>query len=425
MIKNSEIFVCMLACMLVCMFCLRELACHSALHVQPITENVLSLLDDTLEIDIQKNDSLPADISFLFADLKYNDQNNDDEKIKICEFGGIMAGMANTQVMINSIEETLITPYWNLFWHYAKKYNKPLWYIGENTPAITKELFAVGGKYFANLSSFTKYLDTTITYDKKSCDKKSHRSPKNSKNIKDCAGILILANNTSVKTRQKFMQTYPDVLVANRYVRRFTLKQKAYKLFHEDAELRPYMPRLKSYNKKYTSNLAQQICTDIPTDYFVIKPIDAMQSKGVVMTDKAGLDGVLKLILRDTITILPTAHKSLSHWKKDANMTFFVEEYAPSKTIIINKKTYDPTMRLVFFMSHEAGKIKINVVAGYWKIPVKALSEEGTLTEKHITKPFSGDFFTGIMISPDDMKNVKNIFKSMPSNKYVKMLAAH
>lgn len=392
----------------ICVFGVRDISCHGTLHIKPVTENILSLLDDTLEIKIQKNNELPADITYLFADLKYSC----DGQVKICEFGGIMAGMADTQVMINGVKETLITPYWDLFWHFAKKYNKPLWHIGENTPAITQELFTSHGRSFQDLSCFKKFIDTTKD------------TIKLSNSIQEHAGILILADNTPVKTRQKFMQEYPGVLVVNKYTRRYTLKEHAYKFFHKDPELAGYMPRLQSYNKKYTPDLAQKICHDIPAEYFIIKPINSMQSKGVIMIDKAGLDSALQVILRDTKTIAPTAHKSLSYWKHDKNTTFFVEEYASSKTIIINKKEYDPTMRLIFFMSHDMGIIKINVIAGYWKIPVKALSDDGTLTEKHITKPFSGDFFTGIVIAPDDMKNVKNTFKTMLSNIYVKMLRA-
>src|SRR5579872_2155697 len=122
---------------------------HAALHVKPITKNILSLLDDTLEVDVKKNKlvsrDLPADISFLFADLKFT-----GDQIKICEFGGIMAGVHDTQVMVNNKEETVVSPYWSLFWHYLKQYNTPIWYVGDKMPAITKELFAVDGQYFEN-----------------------------------------------------------------------------------------------------------------------------------------------------------------------------------------------------------------------------------------------------------------------------------
>jgi len=405
-IKKSVIFVGILA------FCGFET--YAALHVKPITKNILSLLDDTLEVDVKANKlvsyNLPADVSFLFSDIKFT-----GEQIKICEFGGIMAGVHDTQVMINNKEETVITPYWSLFWHFVKQYNTPIWYIGDKMPAITKELLAVGGQYFDSLKSFTQFIDSSDH---------AQKARNSCKNIKNCAGILVLGNNAPVRVRQNFIKNYPGIVLVNSNVRRFTVKELSYKLFHEDPELAAFMPRLKSYEKKYTRDLARQICNDIPTDYFVIKPINAMQSKGVRMTDAAGLDAALKLILRDTSTIPSTEHRSLSYWKNDKNKTFFVEEYAPSKTITIEGKPYDPTMRLVFFMSHEDGIMKINVIAGYWKIPVKSLTDEAPLTERHITKPFSGDFFTGRVISSEDMKKAKNILKVMLSKIYPKMLVA-
>ena len=64
-----------------------------------------------------------------------------------------------------------------------------------------------------------------------------------------------------------------------------------------------------------------------------------------------------------------------------------MQAYAPSKKIIVRGKSYDPTMRVFFFSSHNAGIASVIPIGAYWKIPAKSLDEVGTLTEKHITHP--------------------------------------
>ena len=93
-------------------------------NFNPVSKNTLSLLTDTLEVNIQQADTLPTDISFLFADLKYQ-----GTELKICEFGGVSAGMGNTNVLINGKKEILVRPFWGHFWHYLKQFEIPIWNI--------------------------------------------------------------------------------------------------------------------------------------------------------------------------------------------------------------------------------------------------------------------------------------------------------
>ena len=384
----------------------RDVKPSGHVSLKPVSKNALSLLSDVRVSKVKVLDELPCDITFFFADVKYT-----GTELKICEFGGVASSIADTQIIINGKQELLVKPYWGLFWHYLKQFNKPILYVGDQQPAITKELFTVGGKAFSSMPKFLDYF------------KKAQSTRSRPTKIKDYEGIVVINKCMQGFSRKDFLKEYPMLLWVNGYTKMFTVKRHAFQLSDKNPELRACFPAWKIYKKKYDDGLAEQIIKDIGAPFYIIKPINSMQSRGVIMTRGEKLDEDLKLILQNPETIKASAHKSLSYWKKDTNETFFVQAYAPSKTIRVQGNDYDPTMRLVFFLRHEEGVMTVNVVAGYWKIPVKALNASGTLTEKHITKPFSGDFFSGLLVDPEDLKHAKELLASMLPSLYQKMLA--
>ena len=140
------------------------------------------------------------------------------------------------------------------------------------------------------------------------------------------------------------------------------------------------------------------------------------------MTTKQDLARYLKAILKEKSKLTGSPYQDLLYWQTDDNENFYVQEYVPSKKIIVNEKEYDPTMRVAFFLNHDQGVITVHVVAGYWKIPSKGLNEVGTLTEKHITRPSSGKLFTGIPVRSQDFKQVKELLVQVLPALYTKML---
>ncbi len=46
---------------------------------------------------------------------------------------------------------------------------------------------------------------------------------------------------------------------------------------------------------------------------------------------------------------------------------------------------YDATMRLAFILQYDGGKVSYHCLGGFWKLPCKALEEEGTLNETRIS----------------------------------------
>ena len=384
---------------------------YAGLYAQVIKSslsgNILSLVSGTTKITLESDLKLPPDITFFFADIKYT-----GHQFKICEFGEMYLEGAWHHLMVNGKKELVRAPYWDLFWHYLALFNKPIWYVGKQRASLFKELGPVGGKTFATMQEFLTYY--------------SGQSGSKYEKIDDYQGILILYNQMDYKQREQFLRTHPEILVVNAHTKKFTGKHNLFDLFNKHKELHDLIPQWKVYQKEYTPELATRIAHEISADFYIIKPMRGVSSKGVLMVEKKDLDSTLKSILLDKEKIKKTGHMNLLYWKTDAHENFFVQAYAPSKEITIKDKKYDPTMHVVFFLAHDQGVMSMNVVAGHWKIPPKALNESGELTEKHITQPLLDNSYLESLVDPYELsKNLKQITKLMENIlpfMYVKML---
>lgn len=326
-----------------------------------------------------ENDELVSDISFLFADIKYT-----GKELKICDIGGMFTGGAHTR-QLNG-KKTGKT-YWDLFWHYLSSFNKPIWYLGDQKPSAMLELEKVGGKAFSTLEEFLAYYQSQLA-----AETVGMSASKKNKRIVDYKGILVIKKRRL--SRKSLVKNYPDILLVNVNTKRFTGKRNPLiELLEKNPHLHAFIPSWKVYKKEYSSTLAAQIIEELPADFYIIKPVRGILSRGVLMVHKEELDRYLKLILQDPQAINATSYINLAYWKTDTQENFFVQAYAPSKTITHYEKQYDPTMRVIFFLSHDQGSMGIDVAAGYWKIPPKSLDQEAPLTEKHITRPFFGRIF--------------------------------
>ncbi len=156
--------------------------------------------------------------------------------------------------------------------------------------------------------------------------------------------------------------------------------------------------------------------------------------RGIIIVNKDDLDETLKFICNEKSSIkivssdaYETQSHTYSHWKQDRNQQFLVEEYCPSQPMFIHNKFYDPTFRMYFVMRHDHGKIYVNILGGYAKIPVKALSDEGSLTEKHKTVPYykSEVALSALTLPEDLLMKIKNELKIMLPKIYLKMLEKH
>ncbi len=391
--------------------------CFKTLLSTPHRRHVINnLLRETITLTTKEQHYVAPDISFLFLDFKYNNGN-----LKICELGASThAGLTDSKVFVNGRQESMVSPYWEVLWPYLAKFNVPVWFVGwiaEKDRMNYGSFKALGGKHAKSL----KNLETKLLFKKHASKKMPALAA-----IEDYAGIIIYRRprGETYRNRQAFCKKYPNFLLLNDASRSYTAKNATAQLLAEN-DLQDFKPIWHTYPKQYTANLAQQIARDIPGDIVVIKPLKSMQSRGVNIIKKTELDERLTLILRDTDTISAHAHRSLSHWKHDRSKNFIVEEFAESRIITRNNRRYQPTMRIVFGLTHNKGVISLNIFGGFWKIPLKSVDDcNASLIEKNVTIPFQGPFYVGIPISQRDMADVKKILGSLLPTMYLGMLNA-
>jgi hypothetical protein len=200
-------------------------------------------------------------------------------------------------------------------------------------------------------------------------------------------------------------------------------KEKTNTLF-KDPNLAAYKPRFGTYETKYTPSLADQIISDIASPVLVIKPTNSSLGSGVIIVPQEQLDQTLKLILQDKQDII-TLYKrdpTYFHWTQDSSTHFIVEEFFPSKTIMVDGKPYDPTLRVMFALFNDAGHIGIHFFASYWKLPPKSLTEEGKLIEKRKSN-ISSQRISSARVDQDDFKKVQTLMIPMLALVYEKMLS--
>ena len=121
----------------------------------------------------------------------------------------------------------------------------------------------------------------------------------------------------------------------------------------------------------------------------------------------------------------PSESTSFNYWKGDKNAHFIIEEYCSSKPLMVDGKTYDPTMRMFFIQRYDKGKIYTTVLPGFWKTPPKALSEFGSLIEKHktvLTAENGKAGRRGLTIGKKDMRGIRKALNEALPKIYKKML---
>jgi glutathione synthase/RimK-type ligase-like ATP-grasp enzyme len=373
---------------------------------------------------------LPTDITFLAVDLKFDGQN-----LKVLEFqDGPTAGFRAYDEVFEKGE------IWEIFWKQLRALGLPIWYIGPKPHSVNDNGFSHNDKerlsfdYFLKTGGhYVRSLDELQIDElfKRVCGKEDQPSKqkKHFSNIKKYKGILLLklvwCNAYKI---QQFQQQYPGFLIINEKSRRHSANKKATHKLFEKSGLIEFRPKYKVYPKNYGRNLAAKIISDLDCEFFVIKPMDSSRSNGIVVTDKQSLDSTLKKILtaNKIRSYRPTQTLTYEYWKKDQNSTFIVEEYTPSKQIMVNGKPYEPTMRSVCFMTCSKGTPHFEVLKSFWKIPEKPLDAASCeLTEKLVSKhrnDLSKLNPSDLALSDEDDKKVKVILGTIMNVLYKKML---
>lgn len=134
----------------------------------------------------------------------------------------------------------------------------------------------------------------------------------------------------------------------------------------------------------------------MPSEFYVIKPRGESLANGVIVVANRDLDGVLQMILDPSASLEKQSDKKYAYWRKNREDVFLIEKYYTSDCLCFSHPLsetmsyegayhYDATMRLAFILQYDGGNMTYHSLGGFWKLPSKALEEEGTLNEKMIS----------------------------------------
>jgi hypothetical protein len=382
--------------------------------------DIAAILNGSISTRVTTRSSLPADISFACADIKYK-----DGVLKFCECGdGIYMSLRTAKIILNNHDQRTVAPYWGILWHYLAQFNLPIWLVGDSTPKnalALQTLESLGGRVVKNIFQ----LKHDPLFDSLRIKNFIPQSA-----IQHYRGIVIFRSGSERgrdgRAIRDFRRAYPEFLYVNGIARPYIIRKDNTNNLFFDAHLKNLIPKFNTYTTHYSPELTQQVLDNFDDQWLIVKPVFSSLAFGVNFVERKNLDDFLKLILRDKKEISRNAHRGLSYWRHHTPSKMLVSAYAPSKVIYKDTLPYDPTMRIVFIMSHTAGIITITAIAGFWKIPVQSLAEKKACpTAKHITIAHSGAYYTGILVDPNDWYEIKKILDGNLPLLYQTMLEKH
>ena len=353
----------------------------------PPTHTILAT--DTKTYEEKQESSIPNDISFLIADIKYA-----DNQIKILEMGeGPRSYFRGHELLYG---KGLI---WERLWNYLKTFKVPIWYVGRH-PESEREYHLIAGQTFEQIGgTFVPNL-----YRLKKDPLFQQLVSKKWNGTGQYIGIIILRHHKMPRSViAAFKKQYPQFLFLDAATSPYVNHKYKTALIFEQAGLQQFRPQWHCYPKTYSSSLVHTILHDFAdVDTVVIKPVNAANGWGVLIINKDELDQTLKKILAEKDTLRKIPDKSYSWWAKDHNDNFLVEEYVPSKIITVGGKRYDGTLRMIFIIAHTDNGIDINFIGSYWKLPSYSLDEEATLTDQHKSKISSSNHSSAPVLQEDE-----------------------
>jgi len=321
----------------------------------------------------------PVDVSYLVSDLKYSREHG----LKICEVQQGALSAVNGDLFISGEDGTISPRIADFFASFPmKKWAAGLLY------APLKRSFAAK-EWGIQQSMKTLIKDPTFL----ECAVLPPRDPFS---ITSYAGIVYAAFDI-VRNFNSYRQTYPGIL----FIDAVTLpywrdKYKMNELFEHNEELKQYKADWRLYPKKYDSLLVERIQKEMPAEFYVIKPRGEFLANGVIVVANKDLDNVLQMILEPLASLEKHPDKKYAYWCKNREDTFLIEKYYTSDCLCFSHPLcekasfeaeyhYDATMRLAFVLQSDEGKRTYHCLGGFWKLPAKALEEEGTLNEMRIS----------------------------------------
>lgn len=338
----------------------------------------------------------PVDISYLVADLKYSKEHG----LKICEVQhGALSAVAGDLHIAGS--DGNISP---MVADFFTKFPLKKWAAGLIYPPLKRCLAA---KNWHIESSFKSLLHDAEFLERAAL------IPADPCLISSYAG-MVYADFDIVRNFDFYCSAYPGIVFINATTFPYwNDKYKMNRLFDLNDELKQYKADWKLYHKKYDALLSANIQAAMPCDFYVIKPRSEVLANGVIVVASANLDAVLHMILEPVASLANHPDKKYAYWLKNKDDSFIIEKYYTSDSISFcppEKKVpcttdyhYDATMRIACILRYDGGIMTYRCLGGFWKLPCKALQEEGTLNETRISycKP---PFYTAV--EPSLLKQV-------------------
>lgn len=374
-------------------------------------EALLSKAQMLTEQDARIMKNLPEDMAFCIADIKYTDNS-----LKIVEFGE--GGRSRFKGHAALFGQGSI---WSFYWNYLTQFQTPIWLIGmpddqDLAEEMNLELFTkLGGKMAPTITGMRNQIHAEL-------EAKHGKGKVTPELCKQYAGIVLIRKGRPVVTIQKLKADFPSLVfvgeLSNKYVNN---KYRTSLLFMTD-ELKKYRPACRSCSVIYDPMLAPDLIEEFGCDIFVVKPINSSRGRGILMTSKDDLDATFQLILGDP-EILATSDliEEFKYWVTYQSPNFLVEQYEPSKPIMVEGNPYDSTMRLVFTIDYCDNNVNVKVFDGYWKLPAQPLTANCSLTDKHKSHVIPG-LLSSYKIDSEDMARAKVMLEDVLRQIYWRML---
>jgi hypothetical protein len=362
------------------------------------------------EVPSQK--SLPADLTFVIADFKYNDTQG----VQICE---IQPGSLSVFGGYDFLNEGYgLVP--EMFLDCIGAYSVPIWYIPGDVcdKKLLQLLEDMGAKKVNNLQKFFKSEEFQNI---------AMLPPEHPENIDEYGGILYVRNHR-LKSMVDFSEKYPGIIFMDAA---FVPYDRDKYLINSLLSSHPLTFSLKPlwnlYNCEYSKEFVERILNTFKSEMLVIKPRNGTKGKGVIVLHRDDLDKTLKYLFgggSEGIDPNDFSDSSYRYWKKGkkGNGTFLLEEFIMSDPVYpewFNGKPYDGTVRAVVMLSYHQKQIHVKLLEAHWKLPKKSIEDIGTLTELHKSYGKAPHFYA---IEPEKYKKMESQLCQGLTIMYQKML---
>lgn len=322
--------------------------------------------------------SIPADISFIVIDLKYNQNDG----VKVCEMQhGLGCAFEGVQFL-----EGKRNAFGTIFRDALVPYFQRNWYVRNH---ITSEFTRVFDRD-AHWNKLKRFKDILKDSNSKKYVLKNVAHPTS---LRSYYGLFVSHYNV---VDLSALSKIKGLIVLNRAFfpifgsDRFSDKLLMSELLMTDEELSMIKPAWQIYTKGSSQELIDQIHRDFSSDILVIKPRTGLQGRGIIILPKTDLKQTLEYIFSGDSKLSNDPDKAYNWWAQDKHSDFLIEEFIESDPVYaphLSNDLYDGTMRVPVMLTYDNGQIEVHCLYMWWKLPPKSLNEEGTLTEKH--KSFS------------------------------------